>query len=65
MIGEKSDVLDAKMFLKLKTDLRSDSSFENIYPDAKREWIKTKYQSVIVKSVKSYEQFSRYLFDLR
>jgi hypothetical protein len=53
------------MFLKLKTDLRSDSSFENIYPDAKREWIKTKYQSVIVKSVRSYEQFSRDIFLIR
>jgi hypothetical protein len=30
------------MFLKLKTDLRSDSSFENIYPDAKREWNQNK-----------------------
>ena len=42
VIGKKSDVLDAKMFLKLKTDLRSDSSFENIYPDAKREWNQNK-----------------------
>ena len=42
MLGEKSDVLDANMFLKLKTDLRSDSSFENIYPDAKREWNQNK-----------------------
>ena len=28
--GEKSDIIDAKMFLKLQTDIRSESTFKYI-----------------------------------
>ena len=28
--GEKSDILDAKMFLKIQTDIRSESTFKYI-----------------------------------